>query len=225
MSRENQTYSFPSGRVCKMAAESNYEACRPNSLQLEDAVWDFNRQLTGRQSLDSLRCSRGSARRMCKQFSEEFLNSARDQRSDEHFIGSFSRLSVHDECWSRGRCNLRYQEEGDSASGEEAVAAGQCERTRVSVHSAPVTPSNYPAPVFPPLTVDVTTQRHCTKVNMEPAPHYHPLPEPSRPYTSVNLTLRPPSTEPQPPIDISSTAGGLTYSSCSYDPRQVTNCM
>lgn len=209
LSRENQAYSFPSGRLCKMAAEGSYEACRPDTLQLDDAVWDFNRQLTGRQSLDSLRCSRDSSRHMCKQFSEEFLNSARDHRSDENVIGAFSRLSIHDEC-----CGDHFRlEDGESASGVE--------RTKVSVHSAPVTPSNYPAPTFPPFMVDVTTQRHCTKVNMEPAPHYHPLPEPSRPFTSVNLTLRPPSTEPQPPIDISSAAGGLTYSSCSYDPRQV----
>lgn len=217
LSRENQAYSFPSGRVCKMAAEGSYEPCRPDTLHLEDAVWDFNRQLTGRQSLDSLRCSRDSSRRMCKQFSEEFLNSPREQRNDENFIGAFSRLSIHDECWNRRGDNFLHQE-GES---EVESVEGRCERTKVSVHSAPVTPSNYPAPTFPPFMVDVTTQRRCTRVNMEPAPHYHPLPEPSRPFTSVNLTLRPPSTEPQPPIDISSAAGGLTYSSCSYDPRQV----
>nr|CAD7409030.1 unnamed protein product [Timema poppensis] len=38
--------------------------------------------------------------------------------------------------------------------------------------------------------------------------------------TSVNLTLRPPSSEPQPPIDIHSAGTSLTYSTSSYDPQQ-----
>ncbi|GJQ72402.1 putative zinc ion binding protein [Trypoxylus dichotomus] len=37
-------------------------------------------------------------------------------------------------------------------------------------------------------------------------------------YTSVNLTLRPPSSEPQPPIDITSQNSCLTYSTSSFDP-------
>ncbi|XP_054268976.1 TGF-beta-activated kinase 1 and MAP3K7-binding protein 3-like isoform X1 [Macrosteles quadrilineatus] len=191
--REDQAYR---GRVARMAAES----CRPDTLPLEDTVWDFDRRLMGRQSLDSLQCVHG-ARRMCKQYSEEFLN-----KRDGEQIGAFSRLSISDE-WRRGvEC------------GSEDVC--RCERTRVSVmsygspHSAPVTPSN--PPPLPPVTVNV---RHTTSLDVEPTPHYR-LPEPSRPYTSVNLTLRPPSSDPQPPIDIRSGGGGLTYSSCSYDPRQ-----
>lgn len=39
-------------------------------------------------------------------------------------------------------------------------------------------------------------------------------------YTSVNLTLRPPSSEPQPPIDITSQNSCLTYSTSSYDPHK-----
>ncbi|XP_046674122.1 TGF-beta-activated kinase 1 and MAP3K7-binding protein 3 isoform X2 [Homalodisca vitripennis] len=140
-----------------MAAEGSG---RPDSLQLEETVWDFDRRLLGRQSLDSVR-------------------------------GAFSRLYVRDHEVSSEQCH--------------------CGRTRVSVQSAPSTPSN----PLPPLTVDV---RHCTTLSMDPTPHYGPS-EPSRPFTSVNLTLRPPSADPLP-IDISSAAGGLTYSSCSYDPRQ-----
>lgn len=41
----------------------------------------------------------------------------------------------------------------------------------------------------------------------------------TRSYTSVSLTLRPPSSEPQPPIDIRSQGSSLTYSSSSLDPR------
>ena len=41
-----------------------------------------------------------------------------------------------------------------------------------------------------------------------------------RSYTSVNLTLRPPSSEPQPPIDITSQNSSLTYSTSSFDPQK-----
>ncbi|XP_075237907.1 uncharacterized protein LOC142334065 isoform X2 [Lycorma delicatula] len=90
-------------------------------------------------------------------------------------------------------------------------------------HSAPVTPSGFQPPPFPPLSVDVTTPRHRAALSLEPAPPYLAQVESTsqRPFTSVNLTLRPPSSDPQPPIVIRSTAGGgLTYSTCSYDPRQ-----
>lgn len=41
----------------------------------------------------------------------------------------------------------------------------------------------------------------------------------TRSYTSVSLTLRPPASEPQPPIDIRSEGSSLTYSTSSLDPR------
>ncbi|XP_015439261.1 PREDICTED: TGF-beta-activated kinase 1 and MAP3K7-binding protein 3 isoform X2 [Dufourea novaeangliae] len=41
----------------------------------------------------------------------------------------------------------------------------------------------------------------------------------TRSYTSVSLTLRPPSSEPQPPIDIRSQGSSLIYSTSSLDPR------
>lgn len=41
-----------------------------------------------------------------------------------------------------------------------------------------------------------------------------------RSYTSVNLTLRPPSVEPQPPIDITSQNSSLTYSTSSFDSQK-----
>ena len=62
----------------------------------------------------------------------------------------------------------------------------------------------------------------------EPRPHYT---EPymnvnpsiqgdqTRSFTSVSLTLRPPSSERQPPIDIRSQGSSLTYSTSSSDPR------
>lgn len=62
-----------------------------------------------------------------------------------------------------------------------------------------------------------------------PRPHYAEPPltigkseaqiDHTRSYTSVSLTLRPPSSEPQPPIDIRSEGSSLTYSTSSLDPR------
>ncbi|XP_012253277.1 TGF-beta-activated kinase 1 and MAP3K7-binding protein 2-like isoform X2 [Athalia rosae] len=66
---------------------------------------------------------------------------------------------------------------------------------------------------------------------VEPRPHYvchvqpdnggltNGLADNSRSYTSVSLTLRPPSSEPQPPINIRSHGSSLTYSTSSVDPR------
>ncbi|XP_033210699.1 mitogen-activated protein kinase kinase kinase 7-interacting protein 3 homolog isoform X2 [Belonocnema kinseyi] len=41
----------------------------------------------------------------------------------------------------------------------------------------------------------------------------------TRSFTSVSLTLRPPSSDPQPPIEIRSQGSSLTYSTSSSDPR------
>ncbi|CAB3380890.1 Hypothetical predicted protein [Cloeon dipterum] len=72
--------------------------------------------------------------------------------------------------------------------------------------------------------------RHTASLQVHPTPHFlarpasltsvcsSPASEP-RSYTSVNLTLRPPSAEPQTPIDIRSTSR-LTYSTSSYSPHQ-----
>ncbi|XP_070166330.1 TGF-beta-activated kinase 1 and MAP3K7-binding protein 3 isoform X1 [Polyergus mexicanus] len=66
-----------------------------------------------------------------------------------------------------------------------------------------------------------------TDLIVVPRPHYaEPIAGKSgaqidhtRSYTSVSLTLRPPSSEPQPPIDIRSEGSSLTYSTSSLDPR------
>lgn len=198
-----------------MAVEGCYEPQRPDSLQLKETMCDFDRRLIGHQSLDSFQCLKNSSHTISKQCREGL--SKHFNCSDEN-LSSMSRLSLNDEDWMSSQTHQQYQEcsVSDSLVGSEDLC--ECTRTRVSkmsyssgsAHSAPVTPSS----------ADVIAQRHCTKLNVEPSPHYRGLQEPARPYTSVNLTLRPPSSNPQPPIDISSRAGGLTYSSCSYDPRQ-----
>uniref|UniRef100_A0A336KM84 CSON012364 protein n=1 Tax=Culicoides sonorensis TaxID=179676 RepID=A0A336KM84_CULSO len=69
----------------------------------------------------------------------------------------------------------------------------------------------------------IRPQRHISEVTVQPEMPYSPPPVPhngARSYTSVNFTLRPPSTlGVQSPIDISA-GPSLTYSSSSYDARQ-----
>lgn len=88
----------------------------------------------------------------------------------------------------------------------------------VTYHSGEERPENYE------LSVNYSAN-HSARVRsalqVSPSPHYLcPPPQQARSYTSVNLTLRPPSSEPQPPIDIRSAGSSLTYSTCSYDSRQ-----
>ncbi|KAK0175318.1 hypothetical protein PV327_009076 [Microctonus hyperodae] len=47
----------------------------------------------------------------------------------------------------------------------------------------------------------------------------------ARSYTSVSLTLRPPCSEPQPPIDIRSQGSSLTYSTSSLNLRGFQSCL
>ncbi|XP_046753620.1 TGF-beta-activated kinase 1 and MAP3K7-binding protein 2-like isoform X2 [Diprion similis] len=82
---------------------------------------------------------------------------------------------------------------------------------------------------FRTIPVGGTCKRSALLV--EPRPHYvghvpdhnggltNGLTDTSRSYTSVSLTLRPPSSEPQPPINIRSHGSSLTYSTSSVDPR------
>ncbi|XP_044738462.1 proteoglycan 4 isoform X2 [Chrysoperla carnea] len=87
--------------------------------------------------------------------------------------------------------------------------------------TSPYTPSPTSVNVSLNVNVDVIppspTQRTVLNVN----PELGWLPEQSpRSFTSVNLTLRTPTSEPQAPIDIGSSNAGLTYSSSSFDPRK-----
>jgi hypothetical protein len=88
----------------------------------------------------------------------------------------------------------------------------------VTYHSGEERPENYE------LNVNYSTSHNArvrSALQVSPSPHYLcSPPQQARSYTSVNLTLRPPSSEPQPPIDIRSAGSSLTYSTCSYDSRQ-----
>lgn len=67
--------------------------------------------------------------------------------------------------------------------------------------------------------VETPTKR---KSVLQVTPQQSWLEEPVSPrsYTSVNLTLRPPSAEPQAPIDITSQNSSLTYSTSSFDSQK-----
>jgi hypothetical protein len=103
---------------------------------------------------------------------------------------------------------------------EGDVTYNQRDRTVnvVTYNSGEERPDNYA------VNVNYSTSpsaRVRSALQVSPSPHYLCAPhQQARSYTSVNLTLRPPSSEPQPPIDIRSAGSSLTYSTCSYDPRQ-----
>lgn len=62
--------------------------------------------------------------------------------------------------------------------------------------------------------------RKQTSLQITPEPVWcHQLQSP-RSYTSVNLTLRTPTSEPQPPIDICSANSSLTYTTSSFNSKQ-----
>lgn len=70
------------------------------------------------------------------------------------------------------------------------------------------------------LVQSPTIPKRSTVLQLTPQMPWFQDPPSQRSYTSVNLTLRPPSTEPQPPIDITSQNSSLTYSTSSFDSQK-----
>ncbi|CAH0563478.1 unnamed protein product [Brassicogethes aeneus] len=69
--------------------------------------------------------------------------------------------------------------------------------------------------------VQTPTKPKCTStLQLTPTQPWLQDPLSPRSYTSVNLTLRPPSAEFQPPIDITSRNSSLTYSTSSFDSQR-----
>lgn len=97
-----------------------------------------------------------------------------------------------------------------------AQTAGSRLEVPPSTHLGP--PPTPPTPTTPPGSR--TSPKHMATLDITPAPPYGVGVVPPRSYTSVNLTLRPPSEQPQPPINIHSEGSSLTYSTSSYNPRQ-----
>lgn len=65
-----------------------------------------------------------------------------------------------------------------------------------------------------------THPRRSSVLQLTPQQPWMQEPVSPRSYTSVNLTLRPPTSEPQPPIDITSQNSSLTYSTSTFDPHK-----
>lgn len=65
-----------------------------------------------------------------------------------------------------------------------------------------------------------TRPRRSSVLQLTPQQPWMQEPTSPRSYTSVNLTLRPPTSEPQAPIDITSQNSSLTYSTSTFDPHK-----
>lgn len=65
-----------------------------------------------------------------------------------------------------------------------------------------------------------TRTRRSSVLQLTPQQPWMQEPVSPRSYTSVNLTLRPPTVEPQAPIDITSQNSSLTYSTSTFDPQK-----
>lgn len=65
-----------------------------------------------------------------------------------------------------------------------------------------------------------TRPRRSSVLQLTPQQPWMQEPISPRSYTSVNLTLRPPTSEPQAPIDITSQNSSLTYSTSTFDPQK-----
>lgn len=86
-------------------------------------------------------------------------------------------------------------------------------RCQCSSVSAPSTPSQQPQ----------AAQRHKSCLSLDSVPFADSQ---CRPFTSVSLTLRTPTKDPLPPLDLSAGGGSeLTYTACSFDPTtDPKNC-
>lgn len=86
-------------------------------------------------------------------------------------------------------------------------------RCQCSSISAPSTPSQQPQ----------VAQRHKSCLSLDSVPF---VDSQCRPFTSVSLTLRTPTKDPLPPLDLSAGGGSeLTYTACSFDPTtDPKNC-
>lgn len=65
-----------------------------------------------------------------------------------------------------------------------------------------------------------TRPRRSSVLQLTPQQPWIQEPVSPRSYTSVNLTLRPPTSEPQAPIDITSQNSSLTYSTSTFDSQK-----
>lgn len=96
-----------------------------------------------------------------------------------------------------------------------------CEKTNFGIsHSAPTTPSSCQKLIECNLNDDKNARKHRSSLDVDRSLHPRCKVDPSRASsTKVVLTLRPPSTENQPPINIATKGSQLKYYAESYDAK------
>ncbi|XP_065206404.1 uncharacterized protein LOC135835870 isoform X2 [Planococcus citri] len=132
--------------------------------------------------------------------SESVKNIEISSNQSDVFVSDLKLRFENDNCGcERTSLRVRYKKNGGGAS-----------------HSAPTTPSSFQKCIA--SENDARKHRSSLTVDRSVA---SPSSEIKRPFTSVNLTLRPPCSERQPaPINILTKGSNLTYSACSYNSKQ-----
>lgn len=114
---------------------------------------------------------------------------------------------------------LRYQ--NDNCGCETTSLQVQYKKGSVGAsHSAPTTPSSCSKSINCDLSDGGNVRKHRSSLNVDRSSPQSPCSaESKRPFTSVMLTLRPPSAERQSPINIATKGPHLMYSTSSYDAK------
>ncbi|CAH0391690.1 unnamed protein product [Bemisia tabaci] len=201
----------------------------------------FKRQNYGRQSLDGSKMSMEQRRQICRLRKSEIASKSEENLTDSNhkinqtneniikcsqFRNSFENIDNMKRFVPQS-CDTFSHTKSDSCDNMNR------ERTCIKAVSYPGPPpavdqhseiANYHS--YIPVSVDITTERSApniqkTALTMEPVtPGHHLHPNKAlRPFTSVNFILRPPSSEPQSPIDIVMHGSSITYSTFSNDPK------
>ncbi len=84
--------------------------------------------------------------------------------------------------------------------------------------SAPTTPSSLQKSIEGDV-VTCTGRKHRSSLNVDRSVRSPCTSEAQKPFTKVMLTLRPPSTEPQPSVSLVAKGSDLVYSTSSYDSK------
>lgn len=133
--------------------------------------------------------------------SESVKNIEISSNQSDVFVSDLKLRFENDNCgFERTSLRVRYKKNGGGAS-----------------HSAPTTPSSFQKCIGG----ENDARKHRSSLTVDRSLLASPGSEISRPFTKVNLTLRPPCSEGLPqPINISTKGSNLTYSTCSYNSKQ-----
>ncbi|KAL1497845.1 hypothetical protein ABEB36_008733 [Hypothenemus hampei] len=120
------------------------------------------------------------------------------------------------------------KKESPSSTPKRETVSTPTQTTDTLVNNPPLSPSlnlSFNVNCQMGLVQSPAKPRCTTRVDLTPTqPWLNPVPvvsDPTAPrsFTTVNLTLRPPTSQPQDPIDITSQNSSLTYSTSSFDKQ------